>query len=99
MFEISERGPGWVPSPTIYVPLVPTQSTIQMTVRVREDPARFIPRLGAIAAGIDPTLVLHQLRPLERLDPITRSSYVSTASASGFSCSPSSCFRRRVSIP
>jgi ABC-type antimicrobial peptide transport system permease subunit len=26
--------------------------------------------LGAIAAGIDPTLVLHQARPLERLDPI-----------------------------
>jgi hypothetical protein len=69
-FEISQRGPGWVAAPMIYVPLVPTAATTRMTVRVREDPALFVPRLGAIAAGIDPTLVVHQPRPLEQMDPV-----------------------------
>jgi predicted permease len=67
-FEISQRGPAWVTQPTIYVPLSPTSSPVQMTVRMRDDPQQFVPRVSAIAAGIDPTLVVHQPRPLERIE-------------------------------
>jgi putative ABC transport system permease protein len=69
-FEISQRGPGWVARPIVYVPLRPTSSPVRMTVRVREDPAPLVGRLQAIAGGIDPALVVHQLRPLENLDLI-----------------------------
>ena len=69
-FEFSQRGPGWVAHPTIYVPLAPTASTIRMTVRVSDDPAQFVSRLSAIAAGIDPTLAVHQPRPLEQIDRV-----------------------------
>jgi predicted permease len=67
-FEISQQGPAWVTPPTIYVPLSPTPSPVRMTVRVRDDPQQFVPRVSAIAAGIDPTLVVYQPRPLERID-------------------------------
>ena len=70
MFEISQRGPGWVAQPTVYVPLVPGAFTVRMTVRVRNDPLQFVPRLTAIAAGIDPTLVVHQPRTVEAIDSI-----------------------------
>ena len=69
-FEISQRGPAWVAHPTIYVPLAPTVSTIRMTVRVRDDPAQFASRLSAIAAAIDPTVAVHQPRPLEQIDQV-----------------------------
>jgi predicted permease len=69
-FEISQRGPAWVTPPTIYVPLTATAAPVRMTVRVRDDPQQFVPRLSAIAAAIDPTLVVHQPRPLERIDSI-----------------------------
>jgi predicted permease len=69
-FEISQRGPAWMTQPTIYVPLTATASPVRMTVRVRDDPQQFVPRVSAIAAGIDPTLVVHQPKPLERIDPI-----------------------------
>jgi predicted permease len=68
--EISERGPGWAAHPTVYVPLGPTPLPIRMTVRVQDDPAPLVGRLQAIAAGIDPTLVVHQPRPLERVDRV-----------------------------
>jgi putative ABC transport system permease protein len=68
--EISQRGPGWVAHPTVYVPLRPTSSPVRMTVRVQDDPAPLVGRLQAIAAGIDPTLVVHQPRPLENLDGV-----------------------------
>jgi putative ABC transport system permease protein len=41
-----------------------------MTVRVQDDPALLVGRLQTIAAGIDPTLVVHQPRPIERLDRV-----------------------------
>lgn len=69
-FEISQRGPGWVAHPTIYVPLTGAVSTLRMTVRLRGAPEPFVPRLRAIAAGIDPTLVVHQPKPLEKIDAI-----------------------------
>jgi putative ABC transport system permease protein len=69
-FEISQRGPGWVAQPTVYVPLTPGASTVRMTVRLRNDPQQFVPRLTAIAAGIDSTLVVHQPMPIEAIDPI-----------------------------
>jgi putative ABC transport system permease protein len=69
-FEISQRGPGWVAHPTIYVPLAPTASTIRMTVRVRDDAAQFVPRLREMAAGLDPALVVHRPTPLEEIDQI-----------------------------
>jgi predicted permease len=71
MFEISQRGPAWVAQPTVYLPLTPsTASIVRMTVHVRNDPQQFVPRLTAIAAGVDPTLVLHQPMPVEAIDPI-----------------------------
>jgi predicted permease len=69
-FEISQRGPAWVTQPTIYVPLTATALPIRMTLRMRDDPQQFVPRLSAIAAGIDPTLVVHQPQRLERIDAI-----------------------------
>jgi predicted permease len=71
-FEISQRGPGWVAQPTIYVPLTATVATLRMIVHVRDEPERFVPRLRAVAARIDPTLVVHQPMPLERIDSIDR---------------------------
>jgi hypothetical protein len=69
-FEISQRGPAWVTQPTLYLPLTATASQVHMTIRLRDDPQQFVPRVAAIAAGIDPTLVVHQPKPLERIDPI-----------------------------
>ena len=72
-FEISQQGPAWTTHPTIYVPLTATAaaaSTVRVTVRVRGEPQPFVPRLSAIAAEIDPTLVVHQPMPVERTDPI-----------------------------
>ncbi len=69
-FEISQRGPAWVTQPTIYLPLTATASQVHMTIRMRDNPQQFVPRLEAIAAGIDPTLVVHQPKPLERIDSI-----------------------------
>jgi predicted permease len=69
-FEISQRGPAWATHPTIYVPLTATASAVRMTLRMRDDPQQFVPRMSAIAAGIDPTLVVHQPRRLERIDSI-----------------------------
>jgi putative ABC transport system permease protein len=71
-FEISQKGPGWVAQPTIYVPLTTTASTLRMTVRLRDAPEQFVPRLKAMAARIDPTLVVHQPMPLENIDSIDR---------------------------
>jgi predicted permease len=71
-FEISQRGPGWVAQPTIYVPLTATASALRMTVHVRDEPEQIVPRLRAVAARIDPTLVVHQPMPLERIDAIDR---------------------------
>jgi predicted permease len=68
--EMSERGPSWVASPTVYLPLRPTSSPIRMTVRVQSDPAPLAGRLPAIAAGIDPTLVVHQARAVEDVNRI-----------------------------
>lgn len=69
-FEISQRGPAWVTQPTLYVPLSATVAPVRMTVRMRDEPQQFVPRMSAIAAGIDPTLVVHQPRRLERIDSI-----------------------------
>ena len=69
--EISQRGPGWVAFPTVYVPLGPTPLPVTMTVRLHDDPARFGARLQAIAAAIDPTMVVHQPRPFEETDRVS----------------------------
>ena len=69
-FEFSQRGPAWVAQPTIYLPLAQTASIVRMTLRVRNDPAQFVPRLTAVAAAIDPTLVVHRPMPRETIDPI-----------------------------
>ena len=71
-FEFSQRGPGWAAQPTIYVPLTATASTLRMTVLVRGEPEQFVPRLRAVAASIDPTLVVHQPMPREAIDPFDR---------------------------
>ena len=71
-FEISQSGPGWVAQPTIFVPLTATAPTLRMTVHVREDQERFVPRLQAVAARIDPTLVVYQPMPLEAIGAIDR---------------------------
>jgi hypothetical protein len=66
VFEISQRGPGWVAQPTVYVPLMPSASTVRMTVRLRNDPQQFVPRLTAIAALIVATGVIACGIPLQR---------------------------------
>jgi predicted permease len=71
-FEISQRGPGWVAQPTIYVPLAATAPTLRMIVHVRDEAEQFVPRLRAVAARIDPTLVVHRPMPLEKIDSIDR---------------------------
>jgi hypothetical protein len=69
--EISQRGPGWVAHPTVYLPLrAATAAETRLMVRMREDPAGFIERLRSIAAETDPTMVLHQPRPLEDVDRV-----------------------------
>ncbi len=70
MFEISQQGPAWVGQPTIYLPLVRTESIVRMTLRLRDDPGQFVPRLTAIGAAIDSTLVVHRPMPREAIDPI-----------------------------
>lgn len=71
-FEISQRGPRWVAQPTIYVPLTTTPPTLRMILHVRGAPEAFVPRLRAVAARIDPTLVVYQPMPLEPLGRIDR---------------------------
>lgn len=68
--EISERGPSWVANPVVYVPLRPTSLPIRMTVRVQGDPTQVAGWLPTIAAGIDPTLVVHQARAVEDVNRI-----------------------------
>jgi hypothetical protein len=71
--EISQRGPGWVAYPTVYVPLTATTaSQIRMMVRA-QDPARLVGGLRTVAAEMDPTMVLHRPRPLEEVDRIALS--------------------------
>jgi hypothetical protein len=70
--EISQRGPGWVAHSTVYVPLRPTSSPIRMTIRAEDDPTPLIARLQAIAAGIDPALVVHQPQRMDDLDRADR---------------------------
>ena len=71
-FEISQRGPGWVAQPTIYVPLTRTTPTLRMVLRVRAAPEAFVPRLRNIAARVDPTLVVYRPMPLEPIEAIDR---------------------------
>jgi putative ABC transport system permease protein len=56
----------------MYLPLTATASTLRMTVHVRDEREQFVPRLRAVAARIDPTLVVHQPIPREAIDPIDR---------------------------
>jgi predicted permease len=72
LLEISQRGAGWVARPTVYVPLRPTSLPIRLTVRAQGDPAQVVGRLHAMAAGIDPTLVVHQPMPLDDFNHIDR---------------------------
>jgi predicted permease len=69
-FEISQQGPAWVAQPTIFLPLVRAESIVRMTIRVRNDPDQFVPRLTTVAAAIDPTLVVHRPMRRETIDPI-----------------------------
>jgi predicted permease len=69
-YEITQRGPGWAAQPTIYVPLTAATPTLRMIVHVRDEAEQFVPRLRAVAARIDPTLVVHRPMPLEKIDAI-----------------------------
>ena len=53
-----------------YLPTAPESvAPLQMLVHVRRDPTSFVPRLRAIAAGVDPTL---RLAEIQRLDTVAR---------------------------
>lgn len=66
--EISHRGPAWIARPTVYLPLPATVSGGRMLVRTRIDPARLVGPLQALAADVDPALVLHRIQPVEDAD-------------------------------
>lgn len=70
--EISQRGPAWVARPTAYVPLQHENSStgVRMLLRARGEPERLVGRLHALAADVDPTLVLHQPLPLDEVDRV-----------------------------
>jgi predicted permease len=69
-FEISQRGPGWVAQPTIYVPLTATAPSLRMILNMRDDPEAFVARLQGVAAAIDPTLVVHRPMRMEMIGSI-----------------------------
>jgi hypothetical protein len=71
-FEISQRGPAWTAQPTIYVPLNAAVPTLRLILHVRDQPQAFVPRLQALAARIDPTLVVYRPVPLETIGAIDR---------------------------
>ncbi|HEV2736212.1 MAG TPA: ABC transporter permease [Longimicrobiaceae bacterium] len=59
----------WDPkSAGIYHPAAPGGAgPVHLAVHVKGDPGSFVPRLRAVASGVDPTLRLHELIPLERI--------------------------------
>jgi hypothetical protein len=56
-------------APGLYHPLAPSAaSPVRMAVHVRKDPQSFAPRLRALAAAVDPTLRLYDLRSLDQVN-------------------------------
>jgi hypothetical protein len=51
----------------LYHPLAAGSDRVHMLVRMRGDPAAFAPKVRAVASAVDPTLQLHDLRPLSEL--------------------------------
>jgi hypothetical protein len=54
----------------VYHPFQPTRearANAYFAIRVRGEPGAFIPRVRALAAAVDPTLRLHELKPLDRV--------------------------------
>jgi putative ABC transport system permease protein len=52
----------------LYHPSVPGAAfPVHITVHVRGEPGSFAPRLRTVAAAVDPTLRLHELRPLNQV--------------------------------
>jgi putative ABC transport system permease protein len=66
--EISQRGPTWTTRPTVFVPLEETASGVRMWIRARGEPERLIGPLQALAADIDPTMVVHRAQTLAESD-------------------------------
>jgi putative ABC transport system permease protein len=54
----------------VYHPFQPTRedrANAYFAIRVRGEPGAFIPRVRALATAVDPTLRLHELKPLDRV--------------------------------
>jgi hypothetical protein len=51
----------------LYHPLATGSDRVHMVVKMNGDPAAFAPRLRAVASAVDPSLRLHDVRPLSEL--------------------------------
>jgi cell division protein FtsX len=60
--EVSQQGPSWIARPTVYLPLSDTAAFVRTVIRARGDPGRLAGSLQALAADIDPTLLVHRVR-------------------------------------
>jgi putative ABC transport system permease protein len=65
---------GWLPpeprveASAVYHPIMPGgDGSVRVALRVRGDPVNLAPRLRTIAAGVDPTLRLHDVVPLSKI--------------------------------
>lgn len=63
----------------VYRPLAPGYASVRVAIRVRGTPAAFADRLHAIANGVEPTLRVHDVLPLDRVgaDQWLESQYMS----------------------
>jgi hypothetical protein len=68
--EISHRGPEWLAHPTIYTPLQDAARPVRILARSRGEPASIIGPLQALAADIDPTMVVHRALTLDEADGV-----------------------------
>ncbi|MGW8368386.1 MAG: ABC transporter permease [Gammaproteobacteria bacterium] len=66
--QISHRGPQWLAMPSVYTPLPDSASTVRMLLRARGEAASVIGPLRALAAEVDPTMIVHQPLTLAEAD-------------------------------
>lgn len=70
--EISQRGPEWISRPAVFFPLPDAASGVRMLIRARGNPEQVVGRLEALAAEVDPSLVLHRAQTFESSDRMAR---------------------------
>jgi len=68
--EISHRGPEWLTHPTLYTPLQDATQQVRILLRSHGEPASIVGPLQALAADIDPAMVVHRARTLDEADRV-----------------------------